>query len=256
MSHRPGARRGHREGRSSAVRSSIPAFLIPFVVVVFCGFVFWLAFPLFLNSLIAQKSIETIAALKQGQDVSEARLWATLEAIGPIDPDRPAMGDRLINQGILTLALALRLPANDTERFDLLRQAAELAESRLQEASADTHTWARLAVSEYYLNGPSELTFEALRMSYATGPSEYYLLWSRLRLGIFLWDQLDEDLKQNTIAQAVLLWRVPHDRRQLVRYLFDMPEDAAARISEQLQEMDDHEAFQAMFEQELQRQNR
>lgn len=212
-----------------------------------------MAVSLFWDSLVAQKSIDTIVALKQGDEVSEARLRATLEAIGPVELDPPANGDRLINQGILTLALALQLPADDPEGFELLRQAIALANARLREAPGDTHTWARLAYAEYYLNGPSELTFDALRISHLTGPYEYYLLWSRLELGILLWDQLDEDLKQMTVMQAVVIWRVQGDRQQLVWYFFQMPDAAQAGVRQLLSETEDIEAFQAMFEREARR---
>lgn len=228
-------------------RTPVTRFLMPAAVVVFCGFVFWLVIPIFWNSLIAQKSNDTIIALKHGPVVSEARLRATLQAIGPVDLSRPAIGDRLVNQGIMTLTLALRLGGNDAERVEFLQQAKDLAQARLREAPADTHTWARLAFAEYYLNGPSEVMLNALRMSHLTGPFEYFVLWPRLKLGVLLWGLLDEGLQQMTITQAEMIWR-EGGRIVLARYVGEMPEAPQARIREHLLSMADGEAVRALLE--------
>ncbi|MBN4046595.1 hypothetical protein JYU02_01195 [bacterium AH-315-P15] len=220
----------------------------------FCALVIWFAAPVYSNSLIAQRSMDTVAALERGEEVSETRLRATLAAIGPIDPERPAIGERLVNQSILTLALAQRLPPYGPEYIDALIQARSLAEARLGRAPLDTHTWVRFAYAEYLLNGPSEATFEALRMSHVAGPYEVHAFWPRLRLGSILWTVLDEDLKEKTILQGVALWQIPRERWRLARYFFEMPEGAQLGLRTAMETASNPQEFEDMIALEVGRQ--
>lgn len=246
----------HHNGRRAAPEeqsSTLAAYLPAGLVVVFCAIVIWLAVPVFWHSVIAQRSIETINALKRGEAVSTERLIETLEAIGPVDVDNPPIGDRLINQGILTLAIALRLPPTEQEHIDYLTQARALAEARLRRAPSDTHAWARLAMSEYLLNGPSALALEALRTSFQTGPYEYYALTSRLQLGANLWPFLDEEMKRDTATQGAMLWRVQRERRALARIYLECPEELQQRILEQIALRPDGDEFGPLVAREAER---
>lgn len=193
-----------------------------------------LSLPLFADSVIAQRSIETVNKLKSGRFVPIAELEAALSAVGPVAPDRPPIGDRLANQAILSLTLALRTPDSDPAKIEYLENSLSLIRARLARAPADTHSWARLALAEYLLNGPSEEAIAALTMSHRTGPYEYFVLRPRLELGLTLWSFLDEDMRRSTALQAVMLWQTP-DRNWLLRTYPGWPEETRTSILSQFE---------------------
>lgn len=246
-------RRPRSEQRQDPSGAGLTTYIPATVAVLFCAFVIWMAAPVFWHSVIAQRSIETINAMKRGDDVSTERMMATLEAIGPVDVDNPPIGDRLINQGILSLAIALRLSPSDSQHIAYLSQAKALAEARLRRAPADTHAWARLAMAEYLLNGPTELAIEALRTSFQTGPYEYYALMPRLELGANLWPLLDEEMRADTATQAAMLWRVRNERWVVVRKFVDFPSGLQLMIAAEMANLPDRDEFERMVEQERQR---
>ncbi len=192
-------------------------------LIAFGLYVGWLATPIVRDSLMAQHSIDTIAALRRSEQVPDSQVRDALAALGDID--ERATGDRLIDQGILTLVLAQRLSEDAPARIELLLDARDLAEARLERAPNDTHAWARLSYAEYLLNGPSELAISALGRSLDTGPFEYYALWPRLRLGVVLWPFLDQELRDATMAQAVAALRADGGSYRLARFYFKMPDE-------------------------------
>jgi len=204
-----------------------------------------LSFPLFADSVVAQRSIETVDRLKSGRIIPTAELEAALRAIGPVSPEHPPIGDRLANQSILSLTLALRIPNSDPAKIEYLEDSLSLIRARLARAPADTHSWARLALAEYLLNGPSEEAIAALTMSHRTGPYEYLALRSRLELGLILWFFAGDDLKEATVLQAALLWEMHRDRNWLVRAYSAWPEEVQARVLTALEARGRGEAFTA-----------
>ncbi len=183
----------------------------------------FLAAPIFWHSLMAQASIETVRSLRAGDDVSEQELRQALQSIGPVRLDAPANGDRLVNQAILSLELALRLPGGSDEQIELLTNARALTEFRLREAPADPHAWARLATASFILDGATPETVAALRMSHQLGPYERYALATRYWLGVTMWNALDDELRVATGVQAVMLWR-RYDRAYVVQNYWRLPE--------------------------------
>lgn len=220
-SPRPRSSRSGRKDSGRLVAGALGLFSVLLIA---------LALPLLGHSLIAQRSIDTVERLKSGRFVPTADLEAALNAIGPVIPDRPPIGDRLANQAILSLTLALRIPDSDPEKIAYLEDSLSLIRARLARAPADTHSWARLALAEYLLNGPSEEALAALEMSHRTGPYEYFALRSRLELGLILWPFAGEDLRAATALQAALLWEMPRDRNWLVRAFELWPPGVQARV--------------------------
>lgn len=209
----------------------------------FCAGVIAISIPLFWDSVIAQRSITTVNSLKAGEFVSTRQLEAALTAIGPLDTENPPIGDRLINQGILALTIALRLPDSEPQKSELLSAAIALTEARLERAPADTHSWARLALAEYLLNGPTDRVYGALGMSHETGPYEYYALKPRLQLGLTLWPLLDDRLREQTVIQAVMLWQVPRERVWLAEQCRDWAPDFHQRLHAALEARGQAQAF-------------
>ena len=152
------------------------------------------------------------------------------ETLGPIDLEHLPAGNLLIDQGIFTLAQALRLEETNVERVELLIQAKALAEERIRRAPQDAHAWMRLSQAEYFLNGPTGLVFEALDHSFVSAPFEHDLAWPRLRLGILLWSFLDENSQSHTMHQSSILWRLHGQQVQVAAFYRNMPPDAQASM--------------------------
>ncbi len=220
-------------------------------LIAFGAFVVWLALPVVRDGLVAQSSIQTIAALRRYEHVSDNEIRASLEALGPIS--EAATGDRLIDQSILSLVLAERLNEDRPERVALLVDATRLAQARLDRAPNDTHAWARLSYGEYLLNGPSELAVTALRRSFETGPVEYYALWSRLRLGVLLWPFLDEAMRAQTLDQARTALRTGGGAYRLAQFYFKMPGEIQVELLRHVQGAQGQDDFAAFLARERER---
>lgn len=108
-------------------------------------------------------------------------------------------------------AAASRLLSSDPAqaRAETLRQLA------LQPASAPA--WLRMAELDAQVHG--KLTAQGLTWlgrSYEVGPFDPQVLQDRTRFAYDHWAELDEDMRQQTIAQVKLAWPIGGQRAQVV----------------------------------------
>jgi hypothetical protein len=197
-----------------------------------------LALPRFVSAVVMLPVEPVLDALQEGRPVSDEDL-ARFASRSSIARQFSSSGRLATDLAAAKLAQAERLPTRaQTERRELVEEAAALLEEGLAASPANSFAWARLAYARVLKDGAGAGAADAWRMSVLTGPAEPRLALWRTRLGLALTPYFiegDHDLLDRQIRFA---WRAdgkklasfaksagPDTIRVIRAALLDQPED-------------------------------
>jgi hypothetical protein len=183
--------------------------LLPLAI---AAFLIVLALPRLVSSVIMLPVEPIMDALQAGRPVSDEDLQRFAS--------RSAAARRFSSAGRLAtdlaaakLAQAERLPTRaQSERRELVEDAAALLEEGLAATPANSFAWARLAYARTVLEGPGAGAVDAWRMSVLTAPAETRLTVWRTRLGVALLAQFREGDRDLLDRQIRFAWRSDPER--------------------------------------------
>ncbi len=89
----------------------------------------------------------------------------------------------------------------------MLDQAIQALKDGLARSPTDPNAWARLALAQYYRNGPTADLAPPLTMSILTGPFKPEFLVIRLDLALRVWSHLPPDSRNLVFQQVRFAWR-------------------------------------------------
>lgn len=114
---------------------------------------------------------------------------------------------RLTDRGLIALIEAERLGVDTEGGKKRLEEGMKFLERGLSENPGNSFAWARLAQARLRRDGgPSPGVFNALRMSYQTGPYADDIMNVRANLSLQLWERLDAGLKAYAKRELAYLW--------------------------------------------------
>lgn len=138
--------------------------------------------------------------------------------------DPPGRADGRAWSGYAQAALAAARGMTDASAHERALDLAEAATRQaLQLGPAQAATWARLALIAVN-RGDTGLAAAALGRSLALAPNGTGLAWSRVKLGLYLWEHLDAGGRSGISSDLVRVWRqppsgaLPYPRVALQRY--------------------------------------